>query len=179
MDNGKISVRYARALLETAKDQRCETEVYEGLMRLSHNYSFAINTFNEVLSNPMISMDEKRQLLYNAIGDPVHPCLHRFIEFVTEKNRENKIMLIALKYQEMYRKEKNIVKANVTAASELNDLTLRHLHDFVADTFHAEVEMHLKVDPTLIGGFTLDIEHDRMDASIAGQLKKLKKELQL
>lgn len=179
MDNGKISVRYARALLETAKNQQCEDKVYEGLVRLSHNYSFAINTFNEVLSNPMISPEEKKQLLRNTIGDPVHPCLQRFIEFVTEKRRENKILLIALKYQEMYRKEKNIVKADVTTAAELDERTLQRLRDFVKETFHAEVEMHLKVDPTLIGGFTLDIEHDRLDASIVGQLNKLKKELQL
>ena len=117
MDNGKISVRYARALLATAKAQQCEGEVYDGLTRLTHNYSYAISTFNEVLSNPMISPEEKRKLLQNAIGEPLHPCLLRFIEFVTEKKRENKILLIALKYQEMYRKEKNILKADVTVAA--------------------------------------------------------------
>ena len=177
MDNGKISVRYARALLETAKKQQCEAEVYEGLTRLSHNYSFAINTFNEVLSNPMIRPEEKKKLLLNTIGAPIHPCLLRFIEFVIEKKRENKILLIALKYQEMYRRENNILKANVTTASELDDTTLQHLRDFVADTFHADVEMHVKVDPALIGGFTLDIEYNRMDASIAGRLDAIRKQL--
>lgn len=177
MDNGKISVRYARALLETARNQQCEAEVYDGLRRLTHNYSHAITTFNEVLSNPMISPEEKIQLMQNAIGDPLHPCLLRFIEFVTEKKRENKILLIALKYQEMYRKEKNILKADVTVATELDDQALKHLRDYVAETFHADVEMHVKVDPTLIGGFKLDIEHDRMDASIAGRLRQLKEEL--
>ena len=182
MDNGKISVRYARALLETAKDLQCETAVYEGLIRLSNNYSHAITTFNEVLSNPMISPDEKTQLLKTqllktAIGEPIHPCLLQFLDFLIEKKRENKILLIALKYQEMYRKENNIVKAKVTAAAELEERTLQHLRDFVAETFHADVEMHVTIDPTLIGGFTLDIEHDRMDASIAGRLKQLKEEL--
>ena len=41
MDNGKISVRYARALLSTALEQHCETEIYDGLVRLTHNYSLA------------------------------------------------------------------------------------------------------------------------------------------
>jgi F0F1-type ATP synthase delta subunit len=36
--------------------------------------------------------------------------------------------------------------------------------------------MHVKTDPMLIGGFMLDIEHDRMDASIKGRLEKLKTE---
>ena len=179
MDNGKISVRYARALLSHAMEQHCETEVYEGLVRLCDNYSHAITPFNEVLSNPMIDSAAKLQLLKTAIGDPIHPCLAGFLEFVTEKKREDKIFLIALKYQEMYRKEKHLIRANVTTAAELNDNALGRIRDYVRQTFNCEVEMHVKVDPALIGGFTLDIEHNRMDASIAGRLDKLTKELQL
>ena len=179
MDNGKISVRYARALLTTSLEQHCEKEVYEGLVRLTHNYSLAINPFNEALSNPMISGDEKLSLLKAAVGDPVHPCLSHFFQFLIEKKRENKIYLIALKYQEMYRKHQGIILAKVTTAAAMDDSTLEKISDYLKTTFHSDVEMHVTVDPALIGGFTLDIEHDRMDASIAGRLNKLKKELQL
>lgn len=177
MDNGKISVRYARALLNDAVEQHCETEVYEGLVRLSDNYSLAINTFNEVLSNPMIGNTEKLQLLHTAIGDPVHPCLSHFLEFVTEKQRENRIFLIALKYQEMYRKMKNILRVEVTTATTTDDATVEKIKDFVEQNFHCSAEMHVNVDPTLIGGFMLDIENQRMDMSVTGQLQRLKQEL--
>ena len=176
MDNGKISVRYARALLSHAMEQQCETEVYEGLVRLCDNYSPSINLFNEVLSNPMIDSTAKLQLLQTAVGEPVHPCLARFLEFVTEKKREDKIFLIALKYQEMYRKVKHLVRADVTTAAEIDDKALERIRDYVRRTFQCETEMRVKVDPTLIGGFMLDIEHNRMDASIRGQLEKLKTE---
>ena len=179
MDNGKISVRYARALLSSANEQHCEAEVYGNLTKLTANYGQAINAFNEVLSNPMVANADKIELLKTAIGEPVHPCLIRFLEFLTEKKRENKVFLIALKYQEMYRKEKNLLRANVTTATELNDEALNKIKAFVESTFDRQVEMHVSTDPELIGGFTLDIEHNRMDASIAGQLNKLKKELQL
>ena len=46
--------------------------------------------------------------------------------------------------------------------------------DFVREHFNCDVELHLKVDPSLIGGFILDIEHNRMDASVKGRLEKLK-----
>ena len=173
MDNGKISVRYARALLNDANEKHCETEVYGQLMRLTENYSLGISQFNEALSNPMIGSEEKLQLLRTAIGEPVHPCLIRFLEFVTEKKRESKIFLIALKYQEMYRKEKHLLRANVTTAAELDEQTLEKIREYVERTFNCGAEMHVKVDPKLIGGFTLDIEHDRMDASIKGRLENL------
>ena len=179
MDNGKISVRYARALFHQAVSEQCAAEVYDCLSRLSTSYGMAINQFNEILSNPMISDEEKLKLLHTAIGEPIHPCVTRFLEFLIAKKRENKVLLIALKYQEMYRKANNILRADVTTAMAVDDATLEQIRAFVEQNFHCGVDMHAKVDPSLIGGFTLDIEHERMDASVAGQLNKLKKELNL
>ena len=175
MDNGQISVRYARALLETALEQHCETEVYHQLVKLTGNYGLAIPQFNEALSNPTVGNRDKVQLLETAIGEPVHPCLARFLEFVTDKKRENRIFLIALKYQEMYRKEKKLLRADVTTAAELDEKALDNIRNYVQQTFHCDAELHVKIDPSLIGGFILDIEHDRMDASIKGRLDLLKK----
>ncbi|MBR6879056.1 MAG: F0F1 ATP synthase subunit delta [Bacteroidales bacterium] len=177
MDNGKLSVRYARALLNTALELHCEDEVYEGMVRLSNNYSLAINAFNEALSNPMNSDDDKVRLLMTAIGEPVHPNIEHFLRFMAEKKRINKIFLTALKYQEMYRKAKNILRAKVTTAAEMDEPTKEKMRDFMAKTFGCQIEMHTDVDPSLIGGFTVDIEHDRMDASIAGRLEALRKQL--
>ena len=174
MDNGKISVRYARALLSQANNERCATEVYDCLLRLTANYSLAINAFNEVLSNPMVATEEKLRLIHTAIGEPVHPCVAHFLEFLTVKKRENKIFLIALKYQEMYRKANHLLRADVTTATELSDETLNKIKAFVEQTFNRQVELHVSIDPKLIGGFTLDIEHNRMDASIKGRLENLK-----
>ena len=38
------------------------------------------------------------------------------------------------------------------------------------------VEFDTKVDPALIGGFVLQIGTTRIDASVAGQLKRVKKQ---
>lgn len=179
MDNGKISVRYARALFNQAVQEQCAAEVYACLTRLTLSYSQAIAQFNEVLSNPMISDEEKLNLLHTAIGEPIHPCVVRFLELLTAKQRENKVFLIALKYQEMYRKANNILRADVTTAMAVDDTTLEQIRAFVEQYFHCTAEMHVKVDPSLIGGFMLDIENERMDASVTGQLNKLKKELNI
>ena len=177
MDNGKLSVRYARALLSTAEAQHCEKEVYEGLVRLTGHYGAAISQFNEILNNPVIGQEEKIRLLETAIGDPIHDCLRHFLHFVTEHKREDKIFLIALKYQEMYREEKNILRTDVTAAAELPESSLNQIKDFVEQTFHCTAELRVKVNPSLIGGFILDIENNRMDAILAGQLEALKQKL--
>ena len=179
MDNGKLSVRYARALFSLAVDEHCAAEVYSCMTRLTANYAQAINQFNEVLSNPMVGDEDKIKLLHTAIGEPVHPCVTHFLEFLTAKKRESKVFLIALEYQEMYRKANRIIRADVTTATTVGDTTLDAIREYVEQTFHCTTELHVKVNPSLIGGFMLDIEHERMDASVIGQINKLKKELLL
>ena len=177
MDNGKISVRYARALFQLAQEQGCEEAIYEGLMRLTRNYLLALAQFNEVLSDPIVAKEEKVKLLEMAIGEPMHDILKQFIAFVVEQHRESRMFLIAMKYMEMYRKKHNILNTQLTTATELPETTLNKIKAYVEQTFNVEAEMEIKIDPALIGGFVLDIENTRMDASVAGQLNALKNKL--
>lgn len=177
MDKGKLSVRYARALFQTAQTQGCEEAVYDGLTRFAHNYMLAIAQFNEVLSDPLVDKEEKVKLMEMAVGELLHDTLKQFIAFVVEQKRESKMFLIALKYMEMYRAQHNILSTQVTTATELSEATYDKIKAFVRQTFDAEAEIDVKIDPSLIGGFILDIENTRMDASVAGQLNALKNRL--
>ena len=177
MDNGRISVRYARALFQLAEEQHCEEAVYKGLMRFAHNYLLAIAQFNEVLADPIVAQEEKVKLLEMAVGDPLHDTLKQFITFVAEQKREDKMFLIAMKYMEMYREKHNILSTQVTTATELTEESYEKIKAFIKQTFDADAEMEVHIDPSLIGGFILDIENTRMDASVAGQLNALKNRL--
>ena len=177
MDNGRISVRYARALFQTAQEQGCENAVYDGLTRFAHNYLLAIAQFNEVLADPIVAQEEKVKLLEMAVGDPLHDTLKQFITFVAEQKREDKMFLIAMKYMEMYREKHNILSTQVTTATELTEESYEKIKAFIKQTFDADAEMEVHIDPSLIGGFILDIENTRMDASVAGQLNALKNKL--
>ncbi len=177
MDNGKISVRYARALFQIAQEQGCEEAIYKGLTRFAHNYNLAIAQFNEVLADPIVAPEEKVKLIEMAVGEPMHNTLKQFITFVAEQKREDKIFLIALKYMEMYRTKHGILDTRVTTATELTESSYEKIKAFIKQTFDAEAQIDAKIDPSLIGGFILDIENTRMDASVAGQLNALKNKL--
>ncbi|MBQ4399487.1 MAG: F0F1 ATP synthase subunit delta [Bacteroidales bacterium] len=177
MDNGRISVRYARALFQVAQEQGCEAEVYDGLTRFAHNYLLAIAQFNEVLADPIVAREEKVKLLEMAVGEPIHGCLKQFIAFVADQKREDKMFLIAMKYMEMYREKHHILSTQVTTATQLPEETYDKIKAFVKQTFDADAELDVHIDPSLIGGFILDIENSRMDASVVGQLNALKNKL--
>lgn len=177
MDNGRISVRYARALFQLSQEQGCEEAVYDGLTRFAHNYLLAIAQFNEVLADPIVAKEEKVKLMEMAVGEPLHDTLKQFMAFVADQKRENKMPLIAMKFMEMYRAKHHILSTQVTTATELPEATYDKIMAFVKQAFDAEAEIDVKIDPSLIGGFILDIENNRMDASVAGQLNALKNRL--
>ena len=177
MDNGRISVRYARALFQIAHEQGCEDAVYDGLSRFVHNYLLAIAQFNEALSDPIVAKEEKVKLVELAVGEPLHDTLKQFISFVADQKREDKMFFIAMKFMEMYREKHNILHTHVTTATELSGATYDDIKGFIKKTFDADAEMDIHIDPSLIGGFILDIENTRLDASVAGQLNALRNKL--
>ena len=177
MDNGRISVRYARALFQLTQEQGCEDAVYDGLSRFTHNYLLAMAQFNEVLSDPIVAKEEKVKLIEMAVGEPMHEALKQFIAFVADQKREDKMFLIAMKFMEMHRQKHNILSTQVTTATELPEASYERIKAFIKQTFDADAEMDVKIDPSLIGGFILDIENTRMDASVVGQLNALKQKL--
>jgi F-type H+-transporting ATPase subunit delta len=177
MDNGKISVRYARALFQIAQEQGCEEAIYKGLTRFAHNYNLAIAKFNEVLADPIVAPEEKVKLIEMAVGEPMHDSLKQFIVFVADQKREDKMFLIALKYMEMYRTKHGILDTRITTATELTESSYEKIKAFIKETFDADAEIDARIDPNLIGGFILDIENTRMDASVVGQLNALKNRL--
>lgn len=164
-------------MFQVAQEQGCEAEVYDGLTRFAHNYLLAIAQFNEVLADPIVAREEKVKLLEMAVGEPMHDTLKQFIAFVADQKREDKMFLIAMKYMEMYREKHHILSTQVTTATQLPEETYDKIKAFVKQTFDADAELDVHIDPSLIGGFILDIENSRMDASVVGQLNALKNRL--
>lgn len=177
MNNGKISVRYARALYNTAKESGCDKEIYEQLGVFVKLYEENMAEMNAAFDNPVIDKEDRRNLLLTAMGSEISPCLKDFVDLVVERHREDKMYLMAKKYEELYREENKILQTRITTATQLNPATLEEIRKCVEHDFDANVEMSETIDPSLIGGFVLDVGDERYDASIARQLRLLKKNL--
>jgi len=75
---------------------------------------------------------------------------------------------------ELYREQNNIALATVTSATALSEQQqsdLRSKVQAVAGT--DKLEINLLVDPALIGGFVVTVGSKVIDASLAGQVRRL------
>jgi F-type H+-transporting ATPase subunit delta len=175
MNTGLIPVRYARALLDYADVSGQQDQVYTEAKSVTQNY-FRFGQLRTVLDNPVLGKADKRKILILAAGDKVSKPFEKFIDLLLENNRENHLLSIALKYIDLYRNQKNIHYGKLTTASPINVVTEKRLMAMVENTTGGTIEMEQIIDPEILGGFMFEVDFVRWDASISGQLRRIKKE---
>lgn len=176
MNTGKISARYAKALYQFALESNSETEVYESMKLVSESY-INVPQLRDAMVNPTLTKQKKTDLLITAAGTQVCDAFKRFVDLVVERKRENYFQGISLVYQDLYRKEKNIVISQLVTASPVSDAEIERMRKAVQTVSTGSVEFETSVDPDLIGGFVLNVETYQLDASIKGQLRSVRESL--
>lgn len=174
MNHGKISIRYAKALLGSATAKKAEQKVYNDMCALELSFK-QFPTLQQVLSNPSIATDDKAKVLKLACGKNMHATTGVFIDFVIKQGRVTQLQWMALMYQELYRKTQNTVVTTLTSAIELPEALKKKIAGWIEKNQGHKVELRTEINPDIIGGYIIDIENNRLDASISGQLSKLNK----
>ena len=174
MNHGKISIRYAKALLGSATAEKATDKVYQNMITLERSYQ-QFPTLQSVLDNPSIASAEKSKVLKMACGKDIHALTGTFIDFVLKNARIGQLRWMALMYQELYRKTQNTVIATVTTATEIPPALQKKIATWIAAHSGQQVELRTEINPDIIGGYIIDVENNRLDASISGQLSKLNK----
>lgn len=176
MDNGLIPRRYAKALYKYALEHGETQQVYEEAKAVAD--AFRDNAgLQKVLSNPFVPAEDKEKVLLSAAGN-AGEAYARFVKLVLEHRREEFFQGMMLAYRDIYRKENNISMARIVTASELAVPEMDKLRSLVAKAFKDSVlEFSTAVDPGLIGGFVIDVDSVRMDASVSNELEQLRQTL--
>ena len=169
MVTGLIPHRYAMALYKYAMETKTGDKVYEEMKRVADAFS-SNPGLEKVLSNPYVKSDDKKRVLLAAAGENPGDDFRRFVTLIIDHRREEFAYLMALAYRDIYRKENNISQVRITTAVELPAGEMDKLRAVKASS----LEYDYVVDPTIIGGFIIDVDSTRMDASVSGELEQLR-----
>ena len=172
MNIGVISVRYARALLKAATDANVEDRVYDEMQTLAKSY-IDVPRLRTTIDNPMLPKDKKRQLVITAMCGEVTQLSEAFAELVLREDRENVLQFMANSYITLYRKQKNIIRGNLTTAVAVSEATEQKMRQMVESKTKGTVEFETEVNPDIIGGFVLEYDTYRLDASVQSQLREV------
>ena len=164
MNTGLTSTRYANALYQFALQKNKEDRVYEQMKLL-------------VKSFPVLDNSRKKAIIVLAIGNDIEAVLDKFIDLVLVNNRENQLQTIGLKYIDIYREEKKIFSGKLTTAIEINATIEDHLMAMIEKQTHGTLELEKNVDPEILGGFMIEVDNLRWDATLKNELQSIKNKL--
>lgn len=175
MNEGKISVRYSKALFLTAKEKGSVEQVRDDMLYLLKLTS--LDEVKDLLVSPVIANAVKRSALAALLKDNIGELSMNMVQLTVNNNREVFLPGIARSYIDQADKFNGVTKATLTTAYDISDTLKANIISLIEKGFSTRVDMEEIVDPEITGGFMLKVEDTFIDGSVKSQLRKIRKEL--
>ena len=178
MNRNRVTVRYARALIELASEQKVLNKVsYDAAIMLAALTQY--QGFADYILNPKFSSKEKFEKVQSIFSKEFHALTMKFFQLVFENNREEYLKDLCRNIVDMAKEIEGIVTASLTTATDLDPKLVEQIKTKFEQKIKATLEMTTDVKKELIGGFVFTIDGQQYDASVASKLNAIKKQLQL
>lgn len=176
MDQGLIPRRYAKALYRAAVEKGCQQELYASMQLLGAAFA-SEPKLGETMRNPFVAAADKAALVMAAAGAQT-PLLADFVKLLVQNGRIDMVRDIAAAYCLIYRQESNIYRVEVVSAAAMDPAQEERLKQLILSHLNGgSMEYSQRIDPSLIGGFVVNIDNERLDASVKNELKQLRLKL--
>ena len=117
-----------------------------------------------------VRVEQVRQLVANALSDTIM----RFLEAVAQHDQLALLPDICAQYQRLAARARGCSQVQMLFAREPTEDQVARVRNWVAATRGPEMEVTVLTDPELIAGMRLFVDDTRIDASLAGRLKRLR-----
>jgi len=172
-----LATPYAEALLQVSESRKDTDAVADQAKQVLALWNES-QQLREAMASPVLEPDAKKAALKALFDGQLSDSLMNLLKILADRQRIAVLDAVLVRYLELYRELRNITLAKVTSAKPLSDEQQAQLNQKVqAIAGTKAVEFDLKVDPALIGGFVVNLESQVIDASLAGQVRRLGLEL--
>jgi len=172
-----VTSRYAEALYEEATEQGKLDEVMEGLSSIAALVADS-DDLKEIIRNPLISKTDKEAVITalkekNLFGD----FLYDFLRLLARKGRLAILEDLYAYLNGILMDEKGEAEAVVTVAAALDADSKAGIEAALTKATGKKITVTEKLDKEILGGFVAKVGSNLYDASIKGQLDKIKSKL--
>ena len=175
MKNPKLSNRYAKALFDFAGERNQIEEVF-GDLQLFANTLKENRELQMLLRNPVVPPNQKHQIFESVFNGTLHETTYQFLDLLLKKKREPDLDTICEEFFKLYNQAHNIKTAQIITAQPLSGELKSKIVSLLTEQTHATIELKEWVEPSIIGGFVIQMDDYFLDASIMSKINKLKQE---
>lgn len=173
----RAAVRYAKAVLQLAKDQKTAESVNEDMQLIAN--TIADNTdLSNMLQNPVVRSSVKKAVL-NQVFKNANTITQGLFDTLINNKRVSILEHVAVKYAQLYDEFKGTEVAQVTTAVALTKELEAKVQAKVKELTGKEAAIKNIIDESILGGFILRIGDIQYNASVANKLNRLKREFTL
>ena len=177
MAGARAAIRYAKAMLSLATDQK-KADVVNNDMKLMANTITENMAFSEMLNNAVVKSEDKKAVLLE-----VFPKLNKIstdlFDVLISNKRIDILHDIAIHYSILFDTLKGKEVAKVTTAIPMTKELEAKVLAKVKELTNKEVVLENIVDENILGGFILRVGDKQYNASVSNKLNKLKREFTL
>ncbi|MEL6988177.1 MAG: ATP synthase F1 subunit delta [Bacteroidota bacterium] len=172
----RIANRYAKSLMDLAIE-RGELDVVlkdvEDFKKVSENRDFEL-----LLKSPIVNTDKKQDIFNALFSERYNKTTKAFLDILLRKSRESYLTEIADSFIAQYKNLQRISSITLTTASSLSEEKIGSIKSklLASPATMDNVDIQVKVDPELIGGFVIEFDDKLYDSSVAHKLSQLRKE---
>ncbi len=169
-----MAARYATALFDLARETntidavKADLERFDALVAESPDLA-------RLVRSPVFSAEEQLQAL-SAVLDRagIGGLAAKFLKLVTLNRRLFAVRDMVRGYREFVAEHKGEATAQVTVAEELKDEHLDALRSALKSVSGKDVDLDIKVDPSIIGGLVVKLGSRMVDTSLRTKLNAIR-----
>jgi F-type H+-transporting ATPase subunit delta len=177
MARGAAARRYAKALFELAKEDGKVAEVVGELGSMGDLLE-GNPELHDVLFRPLHPVAQRRAVLA-GVTDQIgaSPTVQSFFSLLIDQRRLVDFPAIREEFERLASEDAGLRRAEVVSAGPLRDDQLERLRRALSTRTGGEVEVSVRVDPSLLGGVIAKVGDLVFDGSLRTQLRQLRANL--
>ena len=170
-----VAGRYARALFELALDAKSVDAVKADIEKFSAMIADSAD-LKRLVRSPVFGAEERSRALAAVLAKAeIGGLASNFLMFVTANRRLFAVGDMIRDFRKLVARWKGEVTAEVTAAEPLSDAHLEEIKSALKSiTGEKSVDLHVKIDPAIIGGLTVKLGSRMVDSSLRTKLNAIK-----
>lgn len=171
-----IASRYALALYKLAEESKDMTSFLSRLMDIEGLIQTDAN-FLSLLKNPFYTVPQKMALLDAVFTAKEDAVFLGFFRLLLRNHRLRYVPAILLEAIRLTEYALGMRSGTLYTATLMTDTEKQAIEKALSDQLHVSLSLIMKHQPSLIGGFRVDIDGKVYDASLLGKLEGLKSHL--
>ena len=169
-----VSGRYATALFELARDEKsidavkADLEKFEALLDDSAD-------LRRLVRSPVFSAEMQSRALAAVLDKAgIGGISAKFLKVLTANRRLFAVREVVMAFRTLVARFKGEATADVTVAEKLSDKNLDALKAALKAVSGKDVDLNVKVDPSIIGGLIVKLGSRMVDSSLRTKLNSIK-----